>query len=186
MAYEKTDPDDSVVSEGCGRRRGGEHDPYFESVVTSREVFVVSDDDQEEEMMTEFLGGASCFITTPLSRPPEWKERSTGDIKILRNKQKAAVCPSQSKDLAAVSGGPNTSGPTWATVGNRRVTKGRWMQQASIRSSCGGSWALTSNKVQELLCRFLMGDMLPAKLMEFPTHQLASIEVPEPPKTLSV
>ncbi|XP_063840918.1 uncharacterized protein LOC135089315 isoform X2 [Scylla paramamosain] len=118
MAYEKTDPDDSVVSEGWGRRRGGEHDPYFESVVTSREVFVVSDDDQEEEMMTEFLGQVrrcKLFHYHTSESPPEWKERSTGDIKILRNKQK--VCPSQSKDLGAVSGGPNTAGPTWAAVG---------------------------------------------------------------------
>ncbi|KAK8379983.1 hypothetical protein O3P69_019795 [Scylla paramamosain] len=94
MAPEKTDPDDSVVSEeggsttgGVDGGEGGEHDPYFEPVVTLPEVFVVSDDDQEEEMIRL---RCKLFRYHTSESPPEWKERGTGDIKILRNKQKKA------------------------------------------------------------------------------------------------
>ncbi|XP_063850078.1 ran-specific GTPase-activating protein-like [Scylla paramamosain] len=94
MALEKTDLDDSVVSEeGESTSRVGEHDPYFEPVVTLLEVFVVSDDDQEEEMITlSFeVRQYKLFHYHTSESPPQWKERGMGAINILRNKQKKAV-----------------------------------------------------------------------------------------------
>lgn len=95
MAPEKTDPDDSVVSEdgastgagGEGSGDGGDHDPYFEPVVTLPEIIVLADDEEEEEMVRL---RCKLFRYHTAESPPEWKERGTGDIKILRNKTKKA------------------------------------------------------------------------------------------------
>ncbi|XP_069998283.1 uncharacterized protein, partial [Penaeus vannamei] len=91
MAPEKTDPEGdgvantSTVSEDGVVGAEGEHDPYFEPVVTLPEIQVKTNEEEEEEMIKL---RCKLFRYHTSETPAEWKERGTGDVKILRHSSK--------------------------------------------------------------------------------------------------
>ncbi|XP_042880725.1 ran-specific GTPase-activating protein-like isoform X3 [Penaeus japonicus] len=91
MAPEKTDPEGdgvantSNVSEDGVVGAEGEHDPYFEPVVTLPEIQVKTNEEEEEEMIKL---RCKLFRYHTAETPAEWKERGTGDVKILRHSSK--------------------------------------------------------------------------------------------------
>ncbi|KAK8724661.1 hypothetical protein OTU49_011195 [Cherax quadricarinatus] len=93
MAPEKTDPDESAVntsnvSEDGANTTEGDLDPYFEPVVTLPEIQVKTNEEEEEEM-TKLR--CKLFRYHTVESPAEWKERGTGDVKILKNGSKKTV-----------------------------------------------------------------------------------------------
>ncbi|XP_066959353.1 ran-specific GTPase-activating protein-like [Macrobrachium rosenbergii] len=97
MAPEKTDPDSatavantSTVSEegGGGPPADGDHDPYFEPVVSLPEIQVKTNEEEEDEMVKL---RCKLFRYNTLETPAEWKERGTGDVKILKHGRKRTV-----------------------------------------------------------------------------------------------
>lgn len=66
----------------------GEHDPYFEPVVTLPEVQVKTNEEEEEEMVKL---RCKLFRYHTVDSPAEWKERGTGDVKILKNSNRKTV-----------------------------------------------------------------------------------------------
>merc|ERR1712141_560243 len=61
------------------------HDPYFVPIVQLPEVEVPTGEDQEDET---FKMRAKLFRFDSTADPPEWKERGTGDVKLLQQKDK--------------------------------------------------------------------------------------------------
>ncbi|KAK3863579.1 hypothetical protein Pcinc_000078 [Petrolisthes cinctipes] len=95
MAPEKTDPEEgssSKVSEDGVEEvvveEVGHHDPYFEPVVNLPEISVTTNE-EEEEVMVKLR--CKLFRYNASETPGEWKERGTGDVKILRNASKKTV-----------------------------------------------------------------------------------------------
>ncbi|XP_045600530.1 ran-specific GTPase-activating protein isoform X2 [Procambarus clarkii] len=94
MAPEKTDPDGetaantSNVSEDAVAATEGDHDPYFEPVVTLPEIQIKTNEEEEEEMVKL---RCKLFRYHTIESPAEWKERGTGDVKILKNGYKKTV-----------------------------------------------------------------------------------------------
>ncbi|XP_063595373.1 uncharacterized protein LOC134772336 [Penaeus indicus] len=92
--YWKTDPEGdgvantSNVSEDGVVGAEGEHDPYFEPVVTLPEIQVKTNEEEEEEMIKL---RCKLFRYHTSETPAEWKERGTGDVKILRHSSKKTV-----------------------------------------------------------------------------------------------
>eukprot|EP00088_Acartia_fossae_P029866 TRINITY_DN3079_c0_g1_i2.p1 TRINITY_DN3079_c0_g1~~TRINITY_DN3079_c0_g1_i2.p1 ORF type:complete len:257 (-),score=88.47 TRINITY_DN3079_c0_g1_i2:320-1090(-) len=68
--------DDSIVSNP---------DPYYPPIVSLPEVEVKTGEDDEDEI---FKLRAKLYRYAPECDPPEWKERGTGDIRILQHKIK--------------------------------------------------------------------------------------------------
>ncbi|TRY81113.1 hypothetical protein TCAL_16753 [Tigriopus californicus] len=62
-----------------------EHDPYYPPVITLPEVIINSGEEDEDEL---FRMRSKLFRYDSAADPPEWKERGTGDIKILQHKEK--------------------------------------------------------------------------------------------------
>ncbi|PNF20899.1 Ran-specific GTPase-activating protein [Cryptotermes secundus] len=65
-----------------------EHDPHFEPIITLPEVTVSTMEEDEIEMI-KLRAKLFRYDTTEL--PPEWKERGTGDVKLLRHSEKNCV-----------------------------------------------------------------------------------------------
>merc|ERR1712018_309681 len=61
-------------------------DPYFVPIVSLPEVEVPTGEDQENEI---FKMRAKLFRYDSCADPPEWKERGTGDVKLLQSKEKS-------------------------------------------------------------------------------------------------
>merc|ERR1711981_413172 len=59
------------------------HDPYFVPIVQLPEVEVPTGEDQEDET---FKIRAKLFRFDSTADPPEWKERGTGDVKLMTQK----------------------------------------------------------------------------------------------------
>merc|ERR1712018_64938 len=59
------------------------HDPYFVPIVQLPEVEVPTGEDQEDET---FKMRAKLFRFDSTADPPEWKERGTGDVKLMTRK----------------------------------------------------------------------------------------------------
>ncbi|XP_042880724.1 ran-specific GTPase-activating protein-like isoform X2 [Penaeus japonicus] len=78
----------SNVSEDGVVGAEGEHDPYFEPVVTLPEIQVKTNEEEEEEMIKL---RCKLFRYHTAETPAEWKERGTGDVKILRHSSKKTV-----------------------------------------------------------------------------------------------
>jgi len=80
---------DSVVSNGGGGGHddsvNGEHDPYYPPIVSLPEVKVPTGEDGEEEI---FKIRSKLYRWDPAADPPEWKERGTGDVRILKHSEK--------------------------------------------------------------------------------------------------
>jgi len=63
----------------------GEHDPYYPPIVSLPEVEVPSGEDGEEEV---FKIRAKLYRWDAVADPPEWKERGTGDVRVLKHTDK--------------------------------------------------------------------------------------------------
>jgi len=93
MAPEKADPENesaantSAVSED-GAEAQNDHDPYFEPVVYLKEVQVKTNEEDEEEMIKL---RCKLYRYHTAETPGEWKERGTGDVKILKHTKKQSV-----------------------------------------------------------------------------------------------
>merc|ERR1712203_871936 len=59
------------------------HDPYFAPVVNLPEMEVPTGEEEEQEI---FKIRAKLFRFDTLAEPPEWKERGTGDVKLMTKK----------------------------------------------------------------------------------------------------
>ncbi|XP_042193602.1 ran-specific GTPase-activating protein [Callorhinchus milii] len=64
------------------------HDPHFEPIVCLPEQEVKTLEEDEEEL---FRMRAKLFRYASENDPPEWKERGTGDVKLLRHKEKGTI-----------------------------------------------------------------------------------------------
>ncbi|XP_049618899.1 ran-specific GTPase-activating protein isoform X2 [Syngnathus scovelli] len=64
------------------------HDPQFEPIVNLPEQEVKTLEEDEEEL---FKMRAKLYRFASEIDPPEWKERGTGDVKLLRHKDKGTI-----------------------------------------------------------------------------------------------
>uniref|UniRef100_A0AAY4BUP1 Ran-specific GTPase-activating protein n=1 Tax=Denticeps clupeoides TaxID=299321 RepID=A0AAY4BUP1_9TELE len=64
------------------------HDPHFEPIVSLPEQDVRTLEEDEEEL---FRMRAKLYRFASENDPPEWKERGTGDVKLLRHKEKGTI-----------------------------------------------------------------------------------------------
>lgn len=64
------------------------HDPHFEPIVSLPEQDVKTLEEDEEEL---FKMRAKLYRFASEINPPEWKERGTGDVKLLKHKEKGTI-----------------------------------------------------------------------------------------------
>lgn len=64
------------------------HDPHFEPIVSLPEQDVKTLEEDEEEL---FKMRAKLYRFASENDPPEWKERGTGDVKLLKHKDKGTI-----------------------------------------------------------------------------------------------
>lgn len=64
------------------------HDPQFEPIVSLPEQDVKTLEEDEEEI---FKMRAKLYRFASENDPPEWKERGTGDVKLLRHIEKGSI-----------------------------------------------------------------------------------------------
>ncbi|KAM7018320.1 ran-specific GTPase-activating protein [Tautogolabrus adspersus] len=64
------------------------HDPHFEPIVSLPEQDVKTLEEDEEEL---FKMRAKLYRFASENDPPEWKERGTGDIKLLKHREKGTI-----------------------------------------------------------------------------------------------
>lgn len=64
------------------------HDPHFEPIVTLPEQDVKTLEEDEEEL---FKMRAKLYRFASENDPPEWKERGTGDVKLLKHKESGTI-----------------------------------------------------------------------------------------------
>eukprot|EP00092_Neocalanus_flemingeri_P107159 GFUD01137536.1.p1 GENE.GFUD01137536.1~~GFUD01137536.1.p1 ORF type:complete len:162 (-),score=59.42 GFUD01137536.1:101-586(-) len=82
----ETDKDETEKEEV--KKEGDEEvhtpDPYYPPIIYLPEIVVNSGEDGEEEM---FKRRAKLYRYAHECSPPEWKERGTGDVKILKKEE---------------------------------------------------------------------------------------------------
>merc|ERR1712241_1586520 len=76
---------DSVNEDGA---LNTSHDPYYPPIVSIPEVDVPTGEDDEEEI---FRIRAKLFRFDSTESPPEWKERGTGDVRLLQHKESKLI-----------------------------------------------------------------------------------------------
>lgn len=64
------------------------HDPHFEPIVSLPEQEIKTLEEDEAEM---FKMRAKLFRFASENDPPEWKERGTGDVKLLKHREKGTI-----------------------------------------------------------------------------------------------
>ncbi|NP_001081577.1 RAN binding protein 1 L homeolog [Xenopus laevis] len=64
------------------------HDPQFEPIVSLPEQEIKTLEEDEEEL---FKMRAKLFRFASENDPPEWKERGTGDVKLLKHKERGTI-----------------------------------------------------------------------------------------------
>ncbi|XP_061907601.1 ran-specific GTPase-activating protein [Entelurus aequoreus] len=64
------------------------YDPQFEPIVTLPEQDIKTLEEDEEEI---FKMRAKLYRFASENEPPEWKERGTGDVKLLKHKEKGTI-----------------------------------------------------------------------------------------------
>jgi len=62
----------------------GEHDPYYPPIISLPEVQLPTGEDGEEEV---FKIRSKIYRWDAETEPPEWKERGTGDVRILKHSE---------------------------------------------------------------------------------------------------
>jgi len=88
-----------------------EHDPYFEPVIHLPEVHIYSMEEDEDELVKL---RAKLFRYDKSEEPHQWKERGTGEIKILWHTQRKTVRVLMRRDK------------TWKICANHYITP--WME----------------------------------------------------------
>ncbi|XP_078524049.1 ran-specific GTPase-activating protein [Lissotriton helveticus] len=64
------------------------HDPHFEPIVSLPEQDIKTLEEDEEEL---FKMRAKLFRFASENDPPEWKERGTGDVKLLKHRERETI-----------------------------------------------------------------------------------------------
>lgn len=64
------------------------HDPHYEPIVSLPEQDVKTLEEDEEEL---FKMRAKLYRFASENEPPEWKERGTGDVKLLKHKETGTI-----------------------------------------------------------------------------------------------
>ncbi|XP_005990277.1 ran-specific GTPase-activating protein [Latimeria chalumnae] len=64
------------------------HDPHYEPIISLPEQDIKTLEEDEEEL---FKMRAKLFRFASENDPPEWKERGTGDVKLLKHKEKGTI-----------------------------------------------------------------------------------------------
>ncbi len=67
-----------------GNDSSSPHDPFYPPIISLPEVPVDSGEGDEDVV---FVMRAKLFRYSSSSSPPEWKERGTGDVKLLRHRE---------------------------------------------------------------------------------------------------
>ncbi|XP_059192645.1 ran-specific GTPase-activating protein isoform X3 [Centropristis striata] len=83
MADPKEEPDTTVDN-----AEDSNHDPQFEPIVSLPEQDVKTLEEDEEEL---FKMRAKLYRFANENDPPEWKERGTGDVKLLKHREKGTI-----------------------------------------------------------------------------------------------
>ncbi|XP_068166277.1 ran-specific GTPase-activating protein [Antennarius striatus] len=82
MADPKEQEDQETTAEDSN------HDPHFEPIVSLPEQDVKTLEEDEEEL---FKIRAKLYRFASENDPSEWKERGTGDVKLLKHKEKGTI-----------------------------------------------------------------------------------------------
>ncbi|XP_041854558.1 ran-specific GTPase-activating protein [Melanotaenia boesemani] len=85
MADPKDQEDHDTTVDGADDTN---HDPHFEPIVSLPEQDVKTLEEDEEEL---FKMRAKLYRFASENDPPEWKERGTGDVKLLKHKEKGTI-----------------------------------------------------------------------------------------------
>ncbi|KAM9858031.1 ran-specific GTPase-activating protein [Aulostomus maculatus] len=85
MADPKDQEDHDTSVDGA---EDSNHDPHFEPIVSLPEQDVKTLEEDEEEL---FKMRAKLYRFASENDPPEWKERGTGDVKLLKHKEKGSI-----------------------------------------------------------------------------------------------
>merc|ERR1712020_352362 len=91
--------DEQVESEKDQNDSTATHDPYFAPIVQLPEMEVPTGEEEEKEI---FKIRAKLFRFDSTAEPPEWKERGTGDVKLmtkLSDKGKVRIIMRRDKTL---------------------------------------------------------------------------------------
>lgn len=84
----------NIIGQGEGDADGnndshdGEHDPHYEPIITLPEVHISTMEEEEVELIKL---RAKLYRYDTTSNPPEWKERGTGEVKLLHHETKNTV-----------------------------------------------------------------------------------------------
>ncbi|MED6285309.1 Ran-specific GTPase-activating protein [Characodon lateralis] len=85
MADQKEQEDHETTGDGA---EDTNHDPHFEPIVSLPEQDVKTLEEDEEVL---FKMRAKLYRFASENDPPEWKERGTGDVKLLKHKEKGTI-----------------------------------------------------------------------------------------------
>ncbi|XP_027888965.1 ran-specific GTPase-activating protein [Xiphophorus couchianus] len=85
MADTKDQEDRETTGDGA---EDTNHDPHFEPIVSLPEQDVKTLEEDEEVL---FKMRAKLYRFASENDPPEWKERGTGDVKLLKHKEKGTI-----------------------------------------------------------------------------------------------
>uniref|UniRef100_A0A4W5QEZ5 Ran-specific GTPase-activating protein n=1 Tax=Hucho hucho TaxID=62062 RepID=A0A4W5QEZ5_9TELE len=86
MADPKETPEEQETS--TENAEESNHDPHYEPIVSLPEQDVKTLEEDEEEL---FKMRAKLYRFASENDPPEWKERGTGDVKLLKHKEKGTI-----------------------------------------------------------------------------------------------
>ena len=81
--------------EADSKEEGGEdstHDPYYPPIIVLPEV-IVNSGEEEEDVLIKIRAKLFRYASNEGTEdPPEWKERGTGDVKILKHRERGKPC----------------------------------------------------------------------------------------------
>ncbi|TWW60760.1 ran-specific GTPase-activating protein [Takifugu flavidus] len=82
------DPKEQEQDDHDSTAEDANHDPHYEPIVSLPEQDVKTLEEDEEEL---FKMRAKLYRFASENDPPEWKERGTGDVKLLKHKEKGTI-----------------------------------------------------------------------------------------------
>nr|XP_018911851.1 PREDICTED: ran-specific GTPase-activating protein-like [Bemisia tabaci] len=115
-------------------------DPHYEPIISLPEVNVTTMEENETEMLKL---RAKLFRYDSSSEPHEWKERGTGDVKLLRHKEKNTVRVVMRRDK------------TLKICANHFITP-----SMELKPNCGSDrawvWSVRADYADEVMCPELL------------------------------